>query len=207
MDAQSISHLLLEYRYLVLIPLATIEGPIVAFVAGTLASLRYFNIYALAAVFFIRDVGLDAIYYYVGYVGGNTSFVQRAFARLGINQADKGSIKARWEKKPGITMLIGKLSYGIAQFFIMAAGTVRMRFGIFFKYGALVAVLQYWTLLALGYFFGQAFGGSLPTILDHLQLILGVVGLVIASYYLFTWRMRKRFLSSSRASASERQAR
>ena len=61
MDAQSISHLLLEYRYLVLIPLATIEGPIVAFVAGTLASLRYFNIYALAAVFFIRDVGLDAI--------------------------------------------------------------------------------------------------------------------------------------------------
>src|SRR3989338_6591219 len=46
------TQIILEYRYWILIPLSLIEGPIVAFVAGTLASVGYFNLYFLAVLFF-----------------------------------------------------------------------------------------------------------------------------------------------------------
>ena len=94
-------------------------------------------------------------------------------------------------------MLIGKLSYGIAQVFIVAAGTVRMRFSTFFKYGAIVAILQFWTLIFLGYFFGDAFGGNLSNILENIQYIVAFLGIIIAAYYIFTWRMRKKFMKEN----------
>ena len=60
MSPDFITEILLQYRYWILIPLSLIEGPVVAFVAGTLAALGFFDIYFLAALFFVRDVGLDA---------------------------------------------------------------------------------------------------------------------------------------------------
>lgn len=197
MSIDHLSTLILEYRYWILIPLTLIEGPIVAFIAGTLASLHYFNIYWLAVLFFCRDVGLDSLYYLAGYYGGNTSFVKRMLAKIGINDNELARIRLVWESHPGKTMLIGKLSYGIAQAFIVAAGTVKMRFATFFKYGALVAVAQYGTLLFLGYFFGATFGGSLSGILENIQYILAGLAIVISGYYILTWHMRKKFLKHS----------
>ena len=70
MSVDFITELILQYRYWILIPLSFIEGPVVAFVAGMLASMGYFNIYFLSALFFVRDVGLDGVYYAIGHFGG-----------------------------------------------------------------------------------------------------------------------------------------
>ncbi|MDP2665084.1 MAG: hypothetical protein Q8P23_00320, partial [bacterium] len=73
MSVDFITELILQYRYWILIPLSLIEGPVVAFVAGTLASLGYFNMSFLAVLFFVRDVGLDGVYYAIGHFGGRTA--------------------------------------------------------------------------------------------------------------------------------------
>lgn len=194
MSVEAITELILQYRYWILIPLSFIEGPVVAFVGGTLAAVGYFNIYFLAVLFFIRDISLDGAYYAIGHFGGHTKFAERMLAKIGITDDHLEKVRVLWAQRPFTTMFIGKLSYGIASAFIVVAGMVRMPLRIFFKYGSIVAVLEYGTLLLAGYFLGASFGGSILKVIENAQYVLVVTALVMVGYYFFTWRMRNKFL-------------
>ncbi len=188
-----LASLLLQYRWEILIPLSFIESPVVAFISGTLASLGYFNIFALGAYFFVKDMAFDAGFYYLGYHSANSRFVMRMLKKVGIHEGHFGEIKERWEKRPGWTMFIGKVSYGIAMGFIVAAGAVRMSLRKFFAWGAVAAILQYWTLIIVGYFFGASFG-SLQGIIGNIELVLGVGGLLFSAYIIGAFYLRRRAL-------------
>ncbi len=194
MSVEALTELVLQYRYWILIPLSLIEGPVIALVAGTLAALGYFNIYLLCVLFFIRDVGLDLGYYAMGNYGGRTNFAQRMLKKIGVTSDHLEHVRGLWARRPGMTMLIGKLSYGIASAFIVVAGMVKMRLRTFLIYGSLIAVLQYGTLLLLGYFFGATFGGSIIKVVENIQYALVFAAVVITGYYIFSWRMREKFL-------------
>jgi membrane protein DedA with SNARE-associated domain len=198
MSIDSLTELILQYRYWILIPLSFIEGPLVAFVAGALASLGYFNIYALSVLFLIRDIGLDAICYAVGYFGGGTAFAKRMLEKIGVTPDHLGHVHALWERRPGTTLFIGKLSYGISAAFIVVAGMVKMPLPTFFKYASIVAVLQYGLLLFAGYFLGNSFGGSAAAVIENVQYVVLAAALLITGYYLFTWRMRQRMLKEDK---------
>ena len=198
MSVDAITHLVLQYRYWILVPLSLIEGPVVAFVAGTLAAIGYFNFYALAVLFFVRDVGLDGVYYAIGHFGGRTRLAQRMLKKIGVTADHLEQVRVLWERRPALTMLIGKLSYGIASAFIVVAGMVRMPLIQFFGYGSLVAVLQYGTLLVAGYFLGNAFGGSAAELINNAQYFFAVIALAITAYYLLSWKMRGKFLEAER---------
>ena len=197
MNLLSTAQLIIEYRYLIMVPLAIIEGPIVAFIAGTLAPLGYFNIFGLAVFFFARDMGMDACYYCLGYFGGRTRLADRLLRKIRVTHEHLEGVRLLWEHHPMSTMFIGKLSYGIGSTFVAVAGMVKFRFTTFFKYGALVAITQYWSLLALGYFFGNSFGGKIENILSNIQYVIGAIGIVITAYYIFSWRMRRQFLKKT----------
>jgi membrane protein DedA with SNARE-associated domain len=192
MGTEHLTQLILEYRYWILIPLSFVEGPIIAFIAGTMASVGYFNIYFLASLFFVRDVGLDGVYYALGHFGGRTKFVRGMLRKLKITPDHLEQVRELWEKHPARTMLVGKLSYGIASAFIVVAGVVRMPLTIFFKYGSIVAILQYWTLLLLGYLLGNTFG-NLGKILENIQYVIAIAAVVLAAYYILTFYFRGEF--------------
>ncbi len=193
MNPQDITHLIIQYRWLILVPAAIIEGPIVAFIAGTLASLGYFNIYVLVAFFFARDMAMDAIYYYSGFFGARTAFAKRMLQKMDMQEKQMDDLRRIWEEHPAKTMFIGKLSYGIAQAFIVAAGVVKMNIKKFFAYGALAAISQYGVLLALGYFFGNAFGGTTTAIVENIQYVIAGGTLILGGYYVFRWHIRQKF--------------
>src|SRR3989344_3796582 len=117
----NIAQLLLESRWWILIPLSFVESPVVAFVAGTLASFGYFDIFALGAYFFVKDIAFDAGFYYLGHHSAKSPFVQRMLKKVGVTEDHFDDIKERWEKRPGWTMFIGKVSYGIAMGFFVAS--------------------------------------------------------------------------------------
>lgn len=198
MSIDFITQVILQYRYWILIPLSLIEGPVIAFVAGTLAAVGYFNMYFLAALFFVRDVGLDGVYYAIGHFGARTAFVQRMLKKIGVTQDHLEKVRILWERRPFTTMFLGKLSYGIASAFIVVAGTVRMPLCIFFKYGIVVAILQYGTLLFAGYYLGASFGGSAAQIINNVQYVMAFAAVAISVYYVFTWHMRKKFLAEEK---------
>jgi membrane protein DedA with SNARE-associated domain len=203
MSVDFITELILQYRYWILVPLSFVEGPVVAFIAGTLASVGFFDIYFLAALFFVRDVGLDAGYYAIGHFGGHTPFARRMLTKIGVTDDHLEQVRILWAKRPGMTMLIGKLSYGIASAFIVVAGMVKMPLGTFFLYGILVAVLEYGTLLFAGYFLGATFGGSAARIINNVQYVVAVAAIAISAYYFFSWRMRRKLLKSEKESEED----
>jgi len=55
-------------------------------------------------------------------------------------------------------------------------------------------MLQYWGLLALGYLFGNSFGGNLGQMVVNAQYVLGGAGLLLGGYYVFTWYMRRQYI-------------
>src|SRR3989344_3881890 len=205
MSPDIITELILQYRYWILIPLTFIEGPVVAFVAGTLASVGLFNMYFLAVLFFVRDVGLDIAYYATGYFGGRTVFAKRMMEKIGVTENHLEDVRTLWEKRPGWTMFIGKLSYGIASAFIVVAGMVKMPFSLFLRYGILVAILQYGVLLFAGYFLGESLGGSITHILSNVQYAIAAVALAISAYYIFSWYMRRKFLEEEKGTEETKQ--
>ncbi|MHB8860326.1 MAG: DedA family protein [Minisyncoccota bacterium] len=199
MSVDFITQIVLQYRYWILIPLTFIEGPVVAFVAGTLASIGIFDIYILAILFFVRDVGLDGVYYAIGHFGGHTKFTERMLAKIGVTDDHLEQVRVLWEKRPFMTMFIGKLSYGIASAFIVVAGMVRMPLRLFFQYGILVAILEYGTLLFAGYFLGASLGGSAVRVINNVQYVIAFAALAISGYYLVSWYMRRRLLKADKA--------
>ncbi len=191
MSLDTLTHLILTYRYWVLVPLSILEGPIVALVAGTLASLGYFNIYFLVVFFFVRDMLMDAGYYSLGHFGGRTALARRLLLHIGVTDEHLERVRILWQKYPGRTMFIGKLSYGITSSFIVVAGIVRMPLKKFFGWGSMVAITQYGTLLMIGFFFGAAFGSKLSVVIENFQYALAGASLLILGYFILTWRMRR----------------
>lgn len=198
MSLDFVTQLIVHYRYWILIPLSVIEGPIVAFIAGTFASVGFFNILGLSALFFAKDVGLDGIFYSLGYFGNRTSFVHRTLHKIGLTEDHLERVRNFWIHRPGTTMFIGKLAYGISAAFIIVAGMMRMPLKSFFFYGSMVAILQYGTLLYAGYFLGTSFGGTAQKILSNVQYIVGFGALAICVYLYVAIRMRKKFLAEDK---------
>jgi len=197
-QVSSISHIILEYRYWILVPLTFIEGPVVAFIAGTLAAAGYFNIWILAVLFLAREVILDGVYYAIGFYGAGTRFAQKLMKKVGITDDHLSEVGELWKHNPGKTMFLGKLSYGIASAFIVVAGVVKMPLRLFFGYGIWVAIAQYGTLLVLGYFFGNALGGNITNILENVQYAIGGLTLVIGVYYIGSRYLRGKFMKEER---------
>ena len=190
MSPEQLTQLIVDYRYWILVPLSIIEGPVVAFVAGTLASLGYFNIYVLLLFFFARDMIMDAFYYALGYYGGRTATAQKLLRKIGVREDHLDDIRKLWEKNAGKTMFLGKLSYGIASSFIALAWTVRMPLKKFFGWGAVVAIVQFWGLIFLGYFFGESFG-SIENVINGIHYVILGITIVGILYYILTRYMRK----------------
>ena len=197
------TEMIIHYRYWILIPLSFIEGPIVAFVAGTLASLGYFNPYALAAFFFVRDVSVDLFCYWVGFYGGQTSFVKRLLRRMGVSDAHLEDIRKLWHVHAGKTMFLSKLSYGVAAGFIVVAGMVKMPLKKFIGYGSLMALIHYCLLVFLGYFFGNAFGGTITGILEKIPYVIGGLSIIALAYYFFKRYMSKKLEEAEKEVESE----
>jgi len=193
MSPDTITHLILVYRYPMLILLAFIEGPIVSFAAGFLSSLGYFNPALVMVILVGKDMTVDAACYAVGYWGNKGALVHRYSRKIGITEEHWNKVDELWKEHPWRTMFISKLSYGLSLPFLISAGLTRMSYKRFWFYAAQIAFLQYGVLVIVGYFFGNYFSFIKNTI-DIIQYGAALLGVFIVAYYLFSTYMRRRTL-------------
>ncbi len=198
MSLDSLTPLIIEYRYWILIPLSLLEGPFVALIAGSLAAAGYFNPYFLLIFFVIRDLFTDVIYYGLGVFAAKTAFVRRLLHKIGVTAEHLEKARALWNNHPGKTMFLGKLSYGIAPSFFVVAGMIRMSLKRFIGYNAVIAAFQYGVCLALGYFLGSVAGGSIVNIVSNFQIVIGVLLLCLGAFYLIRSYFRKRLIEEEK---------
>jgi membrane protein DedA with SNARE-associated domain len=158
MHFESLAPALITYRYWILIPLAFIEGPTVAFVTGTLIPAGYFNLYLAYGIFIVKDFVVDGLCYYSGRFAGNTPFVKRLLTRAHVTGAHIDHVRLLWDRQRWRTVCIAKLSWGISPVLLAVAGIVAVPVTVFFRCAVGIALVQYGVLLGLGYYFGDAIG-------------------------------------------------
>ncbi len=193
MQASSFIALILAYRYWILIPLTIIEGPIVGFIAGALSRLGYFNPFFAFSIFIFRDIVVDALWYFAGVQGGKTRFSAWLLSKIHISDEQMASVRALWDAHGLRTMFIGKISYGIAEFYLAVAGMVKVPYKMYFRNALIVALIQYGGLFVFGYIVGGAFS-SVQGVLSNIIFAVAVLALVVTSYYIFAYYLRQRAL-------------
>lgn len=202
MPLDVVSQLITEYRYWILIPLAFAEGPIVGLNAGILASFGVFNLFAVFIVLIIRDIAMDAIMYALGHYGNRGKMIERYSAKIGIKKEHWDVIERLWHKHPGKTMFLSKFAYGLSAAFLISAGMTRISYRKFWYHAIQVSLLQYGSLVLLGYFFGNSYD-LISTSFKGLELImLGALVLSIG-FIFFSKHMRKKLLQAEKEEESK----
>ena len=70
LPSQEFMRLLPYWGYPTMLLLMTLEGPIVTIIAAFLASMGYFNVFAVFGLSVLGDVLGDIVLYFIGYFGG-----------------------------------------------------------------------------------------------------------------------------------------
>lgn len=143
--------LLLTYKYIILIPLSIIEGPIVTVVCGFLVTLKVFNPFLVYGIMVLGDILGDAGIYYIGYSGKR--FLK--YFRVTEEKLEKAKIFFNENHKKAIVM--SKLVHGIGFTGLVAAGATHIPYKRYFKTCALISIIQSFIMLLIGIFFGHAY--------------------------------------------------
>ena len=149
-------HLLLEYKYLILFPLAIVEGPALAVVAGFLCMNKILNPFIVFPIIISGDMVGDSLCYTLGRFGV-PALLKKAAIWLGVNGEKIQSTRAYFDTNPIKTISLSKIALGIGFAGIYLAGHVRIPYVKFILICFCTSVLQYIVYLGIGLLFGNAY--------------------------------------------------
>lgn len=166
-------HAVFSHAYFFLIPLAILEGPLLAIVCGIAAGLGALNPFVAYGILIGGDLGPDLMYYSIGRWGATLPFVRRYASRIRAIRKTFLSLEQLWHTHPLATMASAKLSYLVSPALIVSAGLSGMPLNRFVFFSLIVSTLYLGALAALGYGFAKAYG------FFHLSLAAAGIYLVI----------------------------
>lgn len=164
--------LLLTYKYIILVPLAIVEGPIITVVCGFLVTLGVFNPILVYVVMVLGDIVGDGIIYYVGYSGKR--FLK--FFKITDEKLEKAKIYFRDNHHKAIMM--SKFIHGLGIVGLIAAGASHVPYKKYFKTCGLISVIQSLFFMIMGVLFGHAYV-VIGKYLNYYAALVSVVVLVI----------------------------
>jgi membrane protein DedA with SNARE-associated domain len=188
-------HLILEYRYWIVLPLACLEGPLVAFVVGALAARDLFDIESAFVLLMLGDILPDLTCFLIGRRAAGSDSVGRWLQRHRVGRSTQ-VVNAFWRDHGLKTMVISKLSYGLSTPLLMTAGMAGLPIWKFAGYALPVSLLQYAAFLTLGYYLGSHFG-AIASISQYAQLIAAAVVLLGMMHVLVGSWLNRRLGSTS----------
>lgn len=163
--------LLLTYKYLILIPISIIEGPIISVICGFLVTLGIFNFFLVYVIMVIGDILGDAGIYYIGYKGKKLLRIFR------VNEEKLEKAKSYFDDNHKKAIFASKLAHGIGFTGLIAAGAAHISYKRYFKTCALISLVQSFIMLMLGVLFGHAYV-QIGKYLDYYAAIVSVLVLI-----------------------------
>jgi membrane protein DedA with SNARE-associated domain len=151
-----IAYLLTQYKYLLLFPLAIVEGPILAVIAGFLCTRGFLNPLFVLPVIVWGDLIGDSILYSLGR-WGVPKFLRKIGYRFGLGPRQIERARKYFDASPNTTISLSKVTLGIGVAGIYLAGNARVPYKKFIRICLVTSVLQYLVYLSIGLFFGQAY--------------------------------------------------
>jgi len=153
---ETIFYLLLKFRYIILFPLAIVEGPILAVIAGFLCTEGYLNVFIVYPIIVFGDIIGDTLCYMFGR-WGVPPFLKRVIVKLGLKPGNIDKVRAFFDANPRKTISLSKITLGIGIAGIYLAGNARIPYHRFIKICLITSALQYIIYLAIGLLFGSAY--------------------------------------------------
>ncbi len=153
---QYIIYLLSHYKYLILFPLAIVEGPIIAVIAGFLCNSGFMNPFIVYPVIIAGDIIGDSACYAFGRLGV-PKFIKKIARWFGVNDKSINRIRTLFNSNPNKIIALSKIVLGIGVAGIYLAGNSRVLFSKFFIICLVVSAVQYVFYLGLGLTFGNAY--------------------------------------------------
>jgi len=179
--------LLKAYGYLLIFPIAFVEGPIIAVICGWFSALGILNFFIAYLILILANLLGDAFYYGIGYWGG-LPLIKKWGAWLNLNLEQTVKLKNHFDNHGGKILLAAKITPHLAAAAVLAgAGLARYSFYRFVRYSLTIELVKTATLMLVGYLVGDAYQ-KIVIYLDYVGAILSailILALVGGFYY---WR-------------------
>ncbi len=177
----TIVHLLETYKYLILLPLTIIEGPIVTITASFLASLGYLNVFIVYGISVLGDVIADSLLYLLGRIGRHT-IIPRYGRFVGITEERLHFAEEHYKKHLMKTIFFGKVTNVPNITILITAGASRVNFKKYFLIVFIAEILKQPILVFIGYYFGKSYI-SIEKVLGSIYKALAII--FIAAIFLY----------------------
>lgn len=177
-----IFYLLSEYKYLILFPLAIVEGPILAVIAGFLCTSGFLNPLIVYPIIILGDITGDSLCYMFGR-WGVPGFMKKIIKGFGLNSENVERVRAYFDSNPNKTISLSKITLGIGFAGIYLAGNSRIPFHRFIRICLITSAVQYIIYISIGLLFGNAYK-QISHYLDFFAACMLVIAL--ATILLFT---------------------
>ena len=174
--------LILAYRYLIIFPLAILEGPLLALLLGYLVHEGLLNPYITFFLLLLGDIGPDIFWWRLGRYGNKKLLESKYFSHSPHAANNLKTLEYLWHRHTGKTMFFGKLSYGINIPIIISSGVARLPIKRFVIYSLPVGVIQVGVPLVVGYYLGNSYQLALRYA-QYPALILGGLALIVILVY------------------------
>ncbi len=178
--------LLTKYGYLLLFPIAVVEGPIVTVIAGFLSTLGIFNIFIAFIVVVAGDVAGDSGFYWIGRSSGGGIF-SRYFKK---HKEKINRVKDYFRLHRNKAIAVSKLFHGIGITGLLAAGNLRVPYKRYITICFLTTAVQSIVLITVGALFGRAYH-QINRYLNYYAAMAIIIGL--AGIFFITVRKLKLF--------------
>ncbi len=149
-------HLLSQYKYIILFPLAIVEGPIVAVVAGFLCTNKLLNLALVYPIIILGDITGDSLCYLLGRFGV-PKFFKKIAKKFGASPEKMARVKSYFDTNPIKTISLSKITLGIGVAGIYLAGNAKIPYSKFISVCIVTSAVQYVFYLAIGLLFGSAY--------------------------------------------------
>jgi len=158
MPLGTVGELILQYKYLVMVPLIPVAQPLVGMIAGLLARLGVMELWVVYVVLVSVALAGDVAWYWVGYHWGE-KFVSRFGRFFAVTPAHVVSAKYIFHRYHAPILLVSKITngFGLAIVTLFTAGLTKIPFGRYMLFNTVGELIWAATIVAIGYFFGEAY--------------------------------------------------
>lgn len=186
---EDIINLLSHYKYVILFPLAIIEGPILAVIAGFLCIHGFLNLFIVYPIIVMGDITGDTFCYLLGR-WGVPPFLKKIANWLGFKPENIQETRQYFDANPNKTISLSKITLGIGFAGIYLAGNAGIPYYKFIRICLVTSALQYVVYMSVGLLFGDAYK-QISQYLNFFAAITIVAALAILLIY-FLKSKRKR---------------
>jgi membrane protein DedA with SNARE-associated domain len=186
----AIFEFIINYGYLIIIPIAIIEGPIITVISAFLVSQGYFNPFIMYFVLILGDIIGDVLYYVLGRFG-KKSFLIKWGHKFGVTNERILKIQDHFHVHSGKTLLFGKWFHSVGSVILISAGISGMSIWKFIFYNLIGSLPKTLVLFLIGYYLGHAYEKINSYIDIFVVITLSMVAISVGVYLYFKYKKRR----------------